>query len=549
MQPFINDLSTRLPSILGALAILIVGLIIAYIARAAINALLRRTGVGDRVARLAGAQDIRQARQAERLVGTAVFWVILLLTLVAFFNALNLPLISQPLNQFLGTVFAYLPGIIGAAILAVIAYVLARILRALVVRASQAAGLDSRLNARTGPETVNIPVSRSLGEIVFYLVLLLFLPAILGALGLQGLLEPVNALLNQFLGFLPQIVAAAVILFVGYFVAKIVQRIVTGLLTAIGTDQFAARVGIDRVLGNHRLSDLLGLIVYILIFVPTIIAALNTLQLEAITAPASAMLNRILLAIPNIFAAVVLLAIAYVVGRVVAGLLTNLLSGLGFDSVPQRLGMMARNPNEVPTPPSATQADVAAQIHPPQSGSAAADAATGPTTPSRIVGWLVLGAIMLFAIIEALNLLGFAELANIVQELTVLFGRVLLGLLVFAIGLWLANLAYRALRGGGNTQLAHAARIAILVLAGAMGLRQMGIAEDIINLAFGLTLGALAIAVAIAFGFGGREIAQQILAQHWPAIQRNPPESEGGGPGSTPPSKTTGRSHQKSRPE
>jgi hypothetical protein len=36
--------------------------------------------------------------------------------------------------------------------------------------------------------------------------------------------------------------------------------------------------------------------------------------------------------------------------------------------------------------------------------------------------------------------------------------------------------------------------------------------EDIINLAFGLTLGALAVAVAIAFGFGGREIAQQILA-------------------------------------
>jgi hypothetical protein len=179
MQMFINDLYARLPSIVGALAILIIGLIIAYIARAAINALLRRTGVGDRVARLAGAQDVDQARQAERLVSTVVFWVILLLTLVAFFNALNLPLISQPLSQFLGTVFAYLPGIIGAAILAVIAYVLARILRALVVRASQVAGLDSRLNALTGPETVEIPVSRSLGEIAFYLVILLFLPAIL----------------------------------------------------------------------------------------------------------------------------------------------------------------------------------------------------------------------------------------------------------------------------------------------------------------------------------------------------------------------------------
>jgi hypothetical protein len=40
-----------------------------------------------------------------------------------------------------------------------------------------------------------------------------------------------------------------------------------------------------------------------------------------------------------------------------------------------------------------------------------------------------------------------------------------------------------------------------------MGLRQMGIADDIVNLAFGLLLGAIAVAVALAFGLGSREIA------------------------------------------
>ncbi|MBN1235254.1 MAG: hypothetical protein JW999_04290 [Methanotrichaceae archaeon] len=58
---------------------------------------------------------------------------------------------------------------------------------------------------------------------------------------------------------------------------------------------------------------------------------------------------------------------------------------------------------------------------------------------------------------------------------------------------------------------AHAARISILAFAGAMALRQMGPANEIINLAFGLLLGAIAVAIALAFGLGGKEIAAHPL--------------------------------------
>ena len=77
----------------------------------------------------------------------------------------------------------------------------------------------------------------------------------------------------------------------------------------------------------------------------------------------------------------------------------------------------------------------------------------------------------------------------------------LLGGVIFVIGFWLANLAYDAIRrasGDHTTGLARIARIAIVGLVIAMGLRAMGIADDIVNLAFGLTLGAVAIAVAVA---------------------------------------------------
>lgn len=51
------------------------------------------------------------------------------------------------------------------------------------------------------------------------------------------------------------------------------------------------------------------------------------------------------------------------------------------------------------------------------------------------------------------------------------------------------------------------AQVAILVLAGALVLRQMGIANEIVNLAFGLLLGALAVVAALAVGLGEREVA------------------------------------------
>jgi hypothetical protein len=85
------------------------------------------------------------------------------------------------------------------------------------------------------------------------------------------------------------------------------------------------------------------------------------------------------------------------------------------------------------------------------------------------------------------------------------------------IGFWLANLVYEAIdkaSGENTTGLARIARIAILGLVIAMGLRAMGIADDIVNLAFGLTLGAIAVAFALSFGLGGREAAGKQM-EHW----------------------------------
>ena len=133
-------------------------------------------------------------------------------------------------------------------------------------------------------------------------------------------------------------------------------------------------------------------------------------------------------------------------------------------------------------------------------------------TPSEIVGIIVLVGIMLFATVAAVNILNIQALTLLVTGIIVIFGRILAGLVVFAVGLFLANLAFSIITSSGDRQalvLGQVARIAIIALVSAMALQQIGVASDIVNLAFGLLLGAIAVAIALAFGLGGRDIAAQ----------------------------------------
>ncbi|MDF5727240.1 MAG: hypothetical protein PUP92_04190, partial [Rhizonema sp. PD38] len=101
--------------------------------------------------------------------------------------------------------------------------------------------------------------------------------------------------------------------------------------------------------------------------------------------------------------------------------------------------------------------------------------------------------------------------------IVIILGRILAGLVVFAIGLFLANLAFNIITSSGDRQarvLGQVARIAIICLVSAMALQQIGVATDIVNLAFGLLLGAVAIAVALSFGLGSRDIAAEQV-RHW----------------------------------
>ncbi len=490
LQPLIDQLTqvmgSQIPNIVGATAILVLGWIVAQVIASTTRTLIRHSTLDRRVAEALYPGDATKAVEIQKWIGRGVFYLLMILVLIAVLETLQLSQVNEPLNRLLTEIFEFLPRLASGLVLFGVAWVIATVLRAGIRNGLKAAQFDKRFQDQTELETdESRPLSHVIGETVYWLILLLFLPAILGALAVQGLLEPVKDMTDTFLGFIPNLFAAGIIFLIGYFVARIVQRIAENILAAAGVDRLSERVGLANLLGTQPISKILGLIVYVLIFIPVLIGALNALQLAAITQPASNMLDTMLGILPYLFGATLILTVAFVVGRVVAGLASNVLAGLGFNNVLVRIGI-----SEQP--------------------------ATGDKTPSEAVGSLIIAAILLFASIEAAELLGLQLLAGLVADLTVFGGHLLVGLVVFAIGLYLANLAGKAIQASSIPQaslVAKSARAGVIILAGAMALRQMGLADEIINLAFGLTLGALAVAFALAFGLGGREIAGEELKE------------------------------------
>lgn len=121
---------------------------------------------------------------------------------------------------------------------------------------------------------------------------------------------------------------------------------------------------------------------------------------------------------------------------------------------------------------------------------------------------------MLFAVSEAANRLGFEQISNLIAMFIAFGANILLGAVILVIGFWLANIVANVVQRGeynSSRWLGNLVRVLIMGLVLAMGLRAMGIADSIVNLAFGLTLGAVAVAFALAFGLGGRQPAERVL--------------------------------------
>ncbi|MFB6276839.1 MAG: mechanosensitive ion channel [Halothece sp.] len=496
--------SQDVKSLVYALLTLVIGWILAWAIGRFVRTLLKKTNIDDRIATWLTGQQGEEPIPIENWIGDTVKWIIRLFVIVAALQPLQLEAVTEPLNTLLNEITGFLPQIGAAAILLGLAWVVASLVKIFMIRLLRTFDLDQRFNEQVGTSESDLTLSETIGNTLYWLIFLLFLPSILSTLQLQGTLGPVQELVNGILSVLPNIFAAILIVAIGWLIAQLVRKIVTNLVISTGADQLGTRFGLSEGEDSPSLSWIIGTVVYVLILIPVAIAGLERLQIQAISQPAVAMLDQVLNTLPKIFTATLVLIIAYFIAQYISEFVSNILSNVGFNNLFSWLGLQR--------PASTSEGEEAETMVTDQGEGSSSSSAIQNRTPSELMGIVVLVGIMLFATLAAVNILNIPALTELVSGIVLVSGKIIAGLIIFAIGLYFANVAFNLILSSGMQQsrtLAQAGRIVIIAFSLALGLQQMGIAPNIVNLAFGLLLGSVAVAIALAFGLGSREIAAE----------------------------------------
>ncbi|UYZ22237.1 mechanosensitive ion channel [Mesobacillus jeotgali] len=482
----------KLPNVLIALAVLLVGWLVAKLIEKAVYKGLQKTSLDNKLF-----SNVNNKKySAEKIISKIVYILILVFVFIMFLNILDLYVLTEPLVGMFSTIAAAIPNILKAGLILLFAWLIASGLKFLIQKGGKTLGVHEKLSkyklTEDNQQTTN--VVDTVANIVFYLVLLMALPAVLSALNLHGVSEPFENMIEGILGFIPKLFAAALILLVGYFVAKIVRDILTNFLQSIGTEKLVQRFGLSRLFEGTSLSRVIGTIAFVLILIPTVIAALERLDVEGISEPAIAMLNDILTMIPNIVVAIILVMIGLWLGKWLKKFTADLLRRIGFDSYFKGMGLnsAANRPNSL--------------------------------SLSDIVGYIVQVIVVLLFVAEALNVVKLDFFVDLARGVIAYLPHVIAAIVILGVGLWLGSLAKKVLssilQGDSSNVLATVAKYAIITIAVFMALDQLGVAPAIVNAAFILTLGGLALAFGLAFGLGGKNFASKYLTKFDEKIEK-----------------------------
>lgn len=316
-----------------------------------------------------------------------------------------------------------------------------------------------------------------IANLVYFIVFMLFVPGIFSSLGVVGVSEPITAFLTTILNYLPNVIGAVIVLAVGILIASLVRMLLVPVFEKIKINKLQEKAGME-VTDEGKLSQTLAFIVYVLIIIPVVIMALDVLNIDVISVPAQAMLSTVIGFIPNIVAALVLIWIGILIGKFAGALVTRLIASSGIDK--KIRGMIGEDkfPKFV---------------------------------FSAAVGLIITVLVDIFFVVQGLSVLNLEVFNNIGMAIINYLPNVIAAAIIFGIAFLVGNGVERALTKHGFKTYGKIAQIAIMVVAVFMMLNQLGIAPVLVNTAFILALGAIAVAFAIAFGIGGRDFAKKQL--------------------------------------
>ncbi len=191
--------------------------------------------------------------------------------------------------------------------------------------------------------------------------------------------------------------------------------------------------------------------------------------------------------IPQLIGAILILIIGYIVARILRAVVARVLQAIGFDRWMEHGGIK--------------------QFF---------DRAQTRETPATVLGKLVFWLVFIIAITMAADALGIRQVSQVLGQLITYIPSIIAAILILVLAALLANFLAGIVRGAtGSDLLSNVARYAIIIYAAFAAITELGIAVQLTAPTFLIILGAVALAGAIAFGWGGRDVAKDIIERYY----------------------------------
>lgn len=387
-------------------------------------------------------------------------------------------------SRFTESLFGALPGAIRIIVLILVALIVAALVKKLVIKGLTKLAPVAKLSkwGLVKPSQDEKALIKGFSQFAYFLVILFFLPAILSGLGVSSVVDPISSMFAKFFGFLPNAVAAALILVVGLYLCKFVKNLVSNLLVKLPFEKWMSKLfdqDIDQAKVNEvKIADVLASIVYVLLFIPILTLALETLGIKSLSEPIVGLLDQVINFIPNILVAVVLLAIGGFIAKLLSNLLEKVLKASGIDKYSQYLSVKGQAEYQI----------------------------------STVLANIVSAIILVFFFVQALATLNLSVLNTIGLAIIAYLPAVISSLAILGLAIVLGNvLAGFISKSTSSKALGEVVRYGLIALAIFMALDQLNIAQAIVQTTFTIILGAVAVAFALAFGLGGKAFAARQL--------------------------------------
>ncbi|RED43570.1 putative transporter (transmembrane protein) [Winogradskyella eximia] len=385
--------------------------------------------------------------------------------------------LTQLFDKFTASFGESLSGVIAAILILIIGWFIAGFIKRMTTKLIKKTGIDDKLKSSS------LKLSSFVGKLLYFLVMIFVFMLALGKLGLTEVLDPIKNLLNGFTNYIPNIIGAGLVAYIGYMLATIVSELVE--LSGDTIKKFTPKLKLPE---NLDVVKILKKVVFIFVFIPLLISAFHILDMKAISEPATSMLSSFFEAIPRIIVATLIILIFVFVGRFVAQLLKELLQSLNIDGLVSKMNMSEY---------------------------------VGTKSVAKLISNIAYALIVVFGMLTAFEKLEFTQLTEIIDTVLAYAGKILFGIVIIGIGLIISNLFTKALNSKNNPFVVSIVKISIIAIFLAIGLRSMGIADEIVNLAFGITLGTVALTVVLSFGLGGREAAGKQMGKILEKFNKN----------------------------